>query len=222
MARVTVMDWERRVQFTDGRFVKVLPPGRHRYNRRRSSLLTVDMRLRSTLVPGQELLTADGVTIKVSVLVTWHVTDPHAFLTASAGAEYDLYNAAQLAVRDAVAAMAFDDILADRGRLSTGLAEATATRVEGLGIELRSAAVKDLMLPGELRRAATETLLAREQGKAELERARSEAASLRTLANAARLLQDHPALLQLRTIQAAATPGTTIVLTPDASYVPRP
>jgi regulator of protease activity HflC (stomatin/prohibitin superfamily) len=221
MARVTVMDWERRVQFTDGRFVKVLPPGRHRYNRRRASLLTVDMRLRSTLVSGQELLTADGVTVKVSVLVSWRVTDPHAFLTASASAEYDLYNAAQLAVRDAVAATAFDDVLADRGRLSAGLAEATAARLAGRGIELASAAVKDLMLPGELRRAATETLLARERGKAELERARAEAASLRTLANAARLLQDHPALLQLRTIQAAATPGTTIVLTPDPSYVPR-
>ncbi|MGN9911780.1 slipin family protein [Phytohabitans sp. LJ34] len=215
------MDWERRVQFTDGRFVKVLPPGRHRYNGRRSSLLTVDMRQRSTLVPGQELLTGDGITVKVSVLVVWHVTDPHAFLTASAGAEYDLYNAAQLAVRDAVAATAFDDVLADRGRLSAGLAEATAARLDGLGIELASATVKDLMLPGELRRAATETLLARERGKAELEHARAEAASLRALANAAKLLQDHPALLQLRTIQAAATPGTTIVLTPDPSYVPR-
>jgi regulator of protease activity HflC (stomatin/prohibitin superfamily) len=221
MAKVTVMDWERRVQFTDGRFVKVLPPGRHRYNSRRSSLLTVDMRQRSTLVPGQELLTADGITVKVSVLVVWHVTDPHAFLTASAGAEYDLYNAAQVAVRDAVAATAFDDVLADRGRLSTGLAEATAARLDGLGIELVSAAVKDLMLSGELRRAATETLLARERGKAELEHARAEAASLRTLANAAKLLQDHPALLQLRTIQAAASPGTTIVLTPDPRYVPR-
>jgi regulator of protease activity HflC (stomatin/prohibitin superfamily) len=112
-------------------------------------------------------------------------------------------------------------VLADRGRLSTGLAEATAARLDGLGIALVSATVKDLMLSGELRRAATETLLARERGKAELEHARAEAASLRTLANAAKLLQDHPALLQLRTIQAAASPGTTIVLTPDPSYVPR-
>ena len=222
MAKVTVMDWERRVLFTDGLFVKVLPPGRHRYPRRRSSLLSVDMRKRSTNVGGQDLLTEDGITVKVSVLVTWRVTDPRPFLTASTNAEYDLYTAAQLAVRDTVAAASFDDVLADRGRLSAGLVEAIAARVEGLGIELVSATVKDLMLPGELRRAATETLLARERGKAELEKARAEAASLRTLANAARLLQEHPALLQLRTIQAAASPGTTIVLTPDASFVPHP
>lgn len=221
MAKVTVMDWERRVQFTDGRFDKVLEPGRHGYNRRRSSLLTVDMRQRSTIVQGQELLTADGVTLKVSVLVLWRVTDPLAFLTASTGAEYDLYTATQLAIRDAVAAVAFDDVMADRGRLSAGLAEATSAHLDGLGVELLSVTVKDLMLPGELRRATTETLLARERGKAELEHARAEAAALRTLANAARLLQDHPALLQLRTIQAAATPGATVVLTPDPSYAPR-
>ncbi|MFC0533345.1 slipin family protein [Phytohabitans kaempferiae] len=221
MAKVTVMDWERRLLFTDGRFVRVLEPGRHRYQRRRSRLLTVDMRKRATLVPGQELLTADGVTVKVSVLVAWRVTDPHAFLTASANAEGDLYVAAQIAVRDAVAAMSFDDVLADRAGLSTGLADAVTAQLDGLGIELVAATVKDLMLPGELRRAQTETLLARERGKAELEHARAEAASLRTLANAARLLQEHPALLQLRTIQAAASPGTTVVLTPDPSYAPR-
>lgn len=220
MAKVAVMEWERRVQFTDGRFAKVLEPGRHRYNPRRSRLFTVDMRQRSTVVQGQELLTADGVTVKVSVLLAWRVTDPRAYLTASTSAEAELYAATQLAIRDAVGAASFDDVMTDRGRLSTSLVEATSARLDGLGIELLSATVKDLMLPGELRRAATETLLARERGKAELERARAEAASLRTLANAARLLQDHPALLQLRTIQAAAAPGATVVLTPDPRVVP--
>jgi hypothetical protein len=56
---------------------------------------------------------------------------------------------------------------------------------------------------------------AREAGRAELERARAEAAALRTMANTARLLEEHPVLLHLRTIQAAGTPGTTIVLSPN-------
>jgi regulator of protease activity HflC (stomatin/prohibitin superfamily) len=219
MAKITVMDWQRVVEFIDGRFTRLLPPGRHRYRRRRTSLHTVDTRQRSVVVPGQELLTSDGVTLKVSVLVTWRVADPLAHLTAATNAEQELYIAAQLAVRDAVATCTFDEVLADRARLSAGLAEAVAARVEGLGLDVTSAQVKDLMLPGELRRAATERLLARENGLAELERARAEAASLRTLANAARLIEEHPALLQLRTIQAAATPGTTIVLSPNLSQL---
>lgn len=220
MAKITVMDWQRVLLFTDGRFTRALPPGRHRYRKRRSSLHTLDIRPRSTIIPGQELLTSDGVTLKLSALATWRIADPLAYLTASANPEQMLYTAVQLAVRDATAAVTYDEVIADRGRLSAGLVEAASVQVAGLGIELTSTVVKDVMLPGELRRAAIETLLARENGRAELERARAEAAALRTLANAARLLQEHPALLQLRTIQAAATPGTTIVLTPDPNRLP--
>jgi regulator of protease activity HflC (stomatin/prohibitin superfamily) len=220
MAEITVMDWERTLLFTDGRFTRVLQPGRHRYRRRRASLYTLDMRRRSTVVPGQELLTSDGVALKLSALAVWRIADPLAYVTASANAEQALYAAVQLTIRDAVAALTFDDVLADRNRLSAGLVEAATAQIDGLGMELTSAVVKDLMVPGELRRAATETLLAREKGRAELERARAEAGSLRTLANVARLLEEHPTLLHLRTIQAAATPGTTIVLTPDPNRLP--
>ena len=232
MAWKTVMDWQRGLLFTNGKFVKVLPAGRHRYSGRRSIVHVLDIRQRTTIVPGQELLTADGITLRLSVLAVWSVVDPLAYLTGSADSEQALYSRVQLAIRDIVASTTFDDVLADRGRLSRGLREATAGELGGagelgaagelggLGIELASVAVKDLMLPVELRRAATETLLARESGRAELERARAEAASLRVLANTGRLLEEHPALLQLRTIQAAASPGTTIVLTTDQNRLP--
>jgi regulator of protease activity HflC (stomatin/prohibitin superfamily) len=213
------MDWERGVLFTNGRFVKVLPAGRHRVGWR-STLQIVDVRRRTIAVPGQELLTADGITLRLSVTAIWSIADPLAYLTGSANPDQELYAQVQFAIRDAVAAATFDEVLADRGRLSTGLLEAVAGNLDGLGIDVTSVAVKDLMLPAELRRAATETLLARESGRADLERARAEAAALRVLANTGRLLEEHPALLQLRTIQAAATPGTTIVLATDQARMP--
>jgi regulator of protease activity HflC (stomatin/prohibitin superfamily) len=220
VATVTVMDWERVLRFEDGRFAELLGPGRHRYRRRRTVLRTVDTRPRNLVVAGQELLTSDGITLKVSALATWHVTDPVGYVTGAQDADQVLYAALQLAVRDSIAATTLEDALAHRDRLSTGLAESAGSQVTSVGISLTSAVVKDLMLPGELRRAATETVLARETGRADMERARAEAASLRTLANAAKLLEQHPALLQLRTIQAAGTPGTTIVLTPNGERPP--
>lgn len=218
MATITVMDWQRTLLFTDGRFTRVLEPGRHRYRARRTTRHTVDMRRRTLVVTGQDLLTSDNVTVKVSLLVTWRVTDPVAFVTTSTHPEHDLHTAAQLVIRDAVAAASLEELLADRSRLTSGLTEALAGRVDGLGVAVLSATVRDLMLPGELRRAVTETLLAREKGRAELERARAEAAALRTLANAARLMEEHPTLLRLRTIQAAETPGSTVVLGADPDY----
>jgi regulator of protease activity HflC (stomatin/prohibitin superfamily) len=88
-------------------------------------------------------------------------------------------------------------------------AEATAGMV---GLAIESLAVRDLMVPGELRRAAAEVATARAQGQAALERARSEVAAVRALANAAKMVAEQPALLQLRTLQVVENGGATVVL----------
>ena len=75
------------------------------------------------------------------------------------------------------------------------------------------------MVPAELRRAAAEVAAACAQGQAALERARGEVAATRALANAARMVADQLALLQLRTLQAIGAGGATVVLSagPDVT-----
>jgi regulator of protease activity HflC (stomatin/prohibitin superfamily) len=70
-----------------------------------------------------------------------------------------------------------------------------------IGVKLLSVEIRDLMLPGDLKRIFAQEVQARKEGLAALERARGERAALRSLANAARLVQDNPALLQLRLLQ---------------------
>lgn len=208
----TVMEWQRTLLYRDGKLEKVLEPGRHRYDQRRCTLVAVDMRPRRLQVSGQELLTRDGLSLRVSFAVNWVVTDPLAFTTGAQYSEAVLYAAVQEAARDKVAAHTLDELVADRGLL-TG-ADEVAAAVADLGIRVSSVRARDLMLPGELRKAALETVLAKERGRADLERARAEAAALRSLANTARLLEENPSLLRLRTLQVAATPGTQVVLDP--------
>jgi regulator of protease activity HflC (stomatin/prohibitin superfamily) len=79
------------------------------------------------------------------------------------------------------------------------------------------------MLPGELKRAFAEVLKARQEGQAALERARGESAALRNLANAARLLENNPALHNLRLLQsitAAGSAGNTLVMGVPTGFVP--
>ncbi len=78
----TVMEWQRTLLYRDGKLEKVLEPGRHRYDQRRCTLVAVDMRPRQLQVSGQELLTRDGLSLRVSFAVNWVVTDPLAFTTA--------------------------------------------------------------------------------------------------------------------------------------------
>ncbi|MCP2358647.1 regulator of protease activity HflC (stomatin/prohibitin superfamily) [Nonomuraea thailandensis] len=214
MAHVTVMAWQRVLMYVDGRLKRVLEPGRHRYRPRRTTLLTVDLRPRLLSVPGQELITADGVSVRVTVTAQWRVTDAAAYTEAASVPDQFLYSAVQDAIRERVPALTLEAALADRAALSEGLTERVREEVSGLGIEVGDVRTRDVMLPGELRRAAMDVVIAKERGKAALEEARAEAAALRSLANTARLLEEHPALLRLRTLQVAAERQTTLVLDP--------
>lgn len=212
----TVMDWQRTLLYRDGTLERVLEPGRHKYNARRCTLIEVDMRPRLLHATGQELLTADGLSLRASYAVTWQVEDPVAYTTGAQRPDAVLYAAVQDAARVAVAAHALDELIADRDLL-VGHNDEIVAAVTGLGIRIESVRARDLMLPGELRKAALETVLAKERGRAELERARAEAAALRSLANTARLLEQNPTLLQLRTLQVASSPGTQVVLDPRST-----
>jgi regulator of protease activity HflC (stomatin/prohibitin superfamily) len=118
-----------------------------------------------------------------------------------------VYVLAQLAVREAVAGRTLDEVFASRADLLSGVRDTFADAATGLGAEVLEFGVRDVTLSAELRHAFAETALAREQGRAKLERARADAAALRSLANVAQVLEAHPSLLQLRTLEAAAASG---------------
>lgn len=216
MAHVTVMEWQRVLMYVDGRLKRLLEPGRHRYRPRRTTLVPVDLRPRLLSVPGQELITADGVSVRVSVTAQWQIADAAVYTAAAASPEKFLYTSVQDAIRQRVSGLSLETALGDRGELSEGLTGRVQAEVSAFGIEVSEVRARDLMLPGELRRAAMDVVVARERGKAALEEARAEAAALRSLANTARLLEEHPALLRLRTLQVAAGRQTTLVLDPRA------
>src|SRR4051794_22416820 len=65
--RVTVYEFERALRYDRGRYVRLLGPGQHWIYRRRSTLRTVDVRPSFISVPGQEVLTSDAVTLRISL-----------------------------------------------------------------------------------------------------------------------------------------------------------
>jgi regulator of protease activity HflC (stomatin/prohibitin superfamily) len=180
------------------------------------------VRPRLLVVPGQEVLTADGLSVKVSLTVAVRTSDPRRWHEAVDDADAFVYAALQIALREAVAARTLDELLAARGSLPDDVRARVETAAEAVGVEIDSLSLRDVMVPAELRRAAAEVATARAQGQAALERARSEVAATRALANAARMVAEQPALLQLRTLQAVEAGGATVVLTaPGAGPLPR-
>ena len=217
-----MQEWQRVLLYRDGRFQEELAAGRHRVSVRRRVLVWVPVRPRLLTVPGQDVLTADGLSVKVSLLARTRITAPRMWNEAVEDPEAFLYAALQIAVRDAVAARRLEELLAARADLGPELATAAATTAHVVGVELEQVLVRDVMVPAELRRAGAEAAMARAHGLAQLELARGEVAATRALANAARMIADNPALLQLRTLQAIEAGRATVVLTQDPSALGRP
>lgn len=198
---VTVRPWERAVVFRDGAVVAVEAEGRHR-RRRRHEWFVLDIRPRRVVVPPQEVLTSDGLQVRVSLFLAYAIADARLWLTAAADPAGELHALAQVQLRTAVAGLTLDALLQQRDALVAGLAPIREAAV-AFGAEVSDFEVRDITLPQELRQAYAATALAKAEGAAKLERARGEAAAVRSLANTAQVLEAHPSLLQLRALEAA-------------------
>lgn len=218
--RIIVPEWERVLLYKDGRYEELMGPGRHRRVRWRRRRVRVVIRPRQLVVPAQEVLTADGLSIKISLTAVVRVVDPRLWHEAVEEPDDFIYTALQIALREAVSRRTLDDVLTAREALSEALVGPVRLTAETVGVSLDRVAARDIMVPSELRRAAADVATARAHGMAALERARSEVAATRALANAARLVREQPALLQLRTLQAIESGGATVVLHANAAAIP--
>ena len=209
--------------YQHGVFVRVLSAGRHVLWGFGWSLTTTDLRRTSTLVAGQEVLTADNVALKLSLLVTHQIADAVKAAHETQNWATDLYNAAQLALRAVVGGIAVEALLNQRVEIGAQLLARVQLDAAKIGINVHAVEVKDVMFPADLKRAFADALKAKQEGLAALERARGESAALRNLANAARVLEGNPALMNLRLLQslsAAQSAGNTLVLGVPGGFVP--
>lgn len=224
VVQVTVVhDHERGLRYRGGKLTGLVDPGTYVGIRPFSAVNVLDIRPAFVTVEGQEVLTQDAIAAKISLAARYLVADAVAAITRDADYRRSMYLLLQLALRDAVARRSLDEVLAARRELGPEVREACAGQLAAIGVELLAVDVRDVMLPGELKRAFGGVVAARKEGEASLERARAEIASLRALGNAGRMLDDNPGLLQLRILQELGeSSGNTVVFgAPEAgTYAP--
>jgi regulator of protease activity HflC (stomatin/prohibitin superfamily) len=179
---VTVRSTHRGLRYIDGRFDRVLEPGRYelprpsRWVRRPTvDIALVDMRQREFTIKGQEILTADKVAVRVSIITQFRVVDPVAAVERVAGYEDRLYSDVQLAARRSLASMTLEAILTNRNQLSEDILRDVETIATGYGVEILRADVKDLAFPGNLQDIMNRVLAAERLAEAQLVEARTKA-----------------------------------------------
>ena len=221
--RITVLEYEKGLKYAKGKFTCVVGPGQYWYMPFFTIIHKIDVRPRFVSITGQEVLSSDGVTLKVSLAANFEITDPNIAINKVKSFQDALYLELQLALREIVGAVDIDTVLSGRSELSNKLMEITEPKVANLGLRLISVNLKDIMFPGKLKEIFAQVVSARKGSLAALEKARGETAALRNLANAAKLIEGNPNLMQLRLVQALGeASGNTLILGMPAQFVPIP
>lgn len=218
----TVFEYERALRFVRGRLRDEVGPGRYRHGVT-TSLRKVDLRPTLLAVNGQEVLSRDGVAVKVSLTASYRITSAKSAILGAMDYQSALYTELQQALRVAVSSADVEALLANRAELGAQMLRDVQTAAERIGLEVERVAIRDLTLPGELKKIFAQTIKAKQEGLAALERARGETAALRNLANAAQMVERHPQLMQLRLLQVAGQQSAlTMVVGMPQGTVPLP
>lgn len=180
---IVIKDTHRAVWYEDGVVSKVLGPGRylvpHRPWYRRENdhpvieLQFVDVRERDFTIKGQEILTADKVAIRVSIIVQFKVSDPVAALHNVNSFDERLYSDVQLSARRSLASMALEQILTNRNQLSEDILDEVKVTAASYGVSILRADVKDLIFPGNLQEVMNKVLTAQRLSEAKLVESRT-------------------------------------------------
>lgn len=189
--------------YRDGVLIDTLDPGLHVYWKGTGRVVwkAVDLREQVADVAGQEIITADKVSLRVNLVVTWQVSDAVKAVAASTDHSQALYREAQLVLRAAVGARTLDTMLSDKESVGAEVRDALARRAETLGLAVRGVGLRDIILPGDMKLLLNQVISAQKEAEANLIRRREETAQVRSQANTAKLLSDNPALLRLREME---------------------
>lgn len=213
---VTLWEREAGLLFKHGKFVRELAAGHHRLWGVGYQVLTFETRWRELQVVGQEMLTGDRATVRLTAVVIYRIGNAHRFHSIAEDATRVLYTGVQLVLRDLAAGRDLEALVEGRDDLGKELVARLAATAGEIGVEIREAAIRDLTIGGDLKRAYAGVIQARAESQAAVEKARGESAAIRTLANAARSFENNPHLLQLRYLQMleekGASCGSTFVL----------
>lgn len=206
------------VLIVDGALRGLLSAGTHAFWKGLGDarVYTVDLREQSLEVGGQEILTADRVSLRLNALVGFRVTDPETAVSAVDDYRQALYRQAQMALRAVVGTRELDQLLEQKDEVAEELQRTVREKARSFGVDVGTVGIRDVILPGEMREILNRVTEAKKAAEAALVTRREETAAMRSQANTARLFESNPTLMRLRELEVlekvAETSQLTVVL----------
>jgi regulator of protease activity HflC (stomatin/prohibitin superfamily) len=204
----TIWEFQTGLLYRHGKFVKCLNAGKHRLWGAGHCVIAYDNRNSELVVQGQEVITSDCATLKITAVAQWRIVEAVKFHSSADDSRQALYTVIQLALRKVVGGISLDDIIEKKSSFGAVMCEVAKVGIDDLGIEIVSVDIRDVMLSAELKNSYQGVLMAKKESLSNLEKARGEAAALRTQANAARLFEKNPDLMRMKYLETLKEAGT--------------
>jgi regulator of protease activity HflC (stomatin/prohibitin superfamily) len=176
----------------------------------------VNMQIVTMPVPAQEGITRDNVTVRVDAVVYYRVLDPVKVVVDVQNYQQAIGQVAQASLRSIIGKSDLDDLLSNRERLNQGLELMLDTPALDWGVQIDRVEIKDVALPESMKRSMSRQAEAERERRSRVITADGELQASQKLAQAAEIMTQHPAALQLRLLQTvvevAAEKNSTLVL----------
>ncbi len=220
-----VMEYERLVVFVLGKFQTVKGPGIRIVVPILQQMVRVNLQTVTMEVPSQDVITRDNISVKVNAVIFLRVVDPQRAVLAVQDYLYSTSQVAQTTLRSILGQSQLDDLLAKREEINAELQRIIDQQTGPWGVKVSAVEVKNVDLPQEMQRAIARQAEAERERRAKIIHAEGEFQAAQKLAEAANVISQNPAALQLRYLQtlveiAAEKNSTTIFPIPIDTISP--
>jgi regulator of protease activity HflC (stomatin/prohibitin superfamily) len=163
----------------------------------------VRMSLRTVVhdVPPQDIITRDNVSVKVNAVVYFRVVEPDKAVVQVENYLYATSQLSQTTLRSVLGQAVLDELLSVREKLNVALQQVIDEHTQPWGIKVSLVEVKQVDLPPEMQRAMAKQAEAEREKRAKIIHASGEFEAARMLSEAAKIIGEEPATLQLRYLQ---------------------
>lgn len=202
MAAVHVLnEYERGVVFTLGRYDGVKGPGLILIWPVIQKMVKISTRVMVFDVPPQDIMTKDNISVKVNAVVYFRVINPDAAVLNVENYMYATSQLAQTTLRSVLGQQELDDLLSNRDKINQSLQQILDQHTEPWGIKVSAVEVKNVDIPQEMQRAIARQAEAERERRAKVIHADGEFQAAQKLSDAASIISQNPAAMQLRYLQ---------------------
>lgn len=211
-----VPEYERGVIFRLGRVIDAKGPGLFFIIPIVDRMVRISLRTVTQDIPPQDIITKDNVTVRVNAVTYFNVVDPVRAVVEIQDYYYGTSQIAQTTLRSIIGQSDLDDLLVKRDEINQQLQQIIDEVTNPWGVKVTLVEVKDVELPDTMRRAMARQAESERDRRAKVIHALGEAEAAEKLGQAAGILEEHPAAMQLRLLstvtEVASDNNSTLVL----------